>query len=132
MKLLVRLVLLAVSAVRVVVAARITLELGARLPDELTDAASGLDMVETEELDVAGDVETLGEEFDPVAGLVWLSDREAADELPPHPNATSIQKPMSTKAPILTFTLVSFRNPVAFPLRRRYTSVSTLTFKRML
>jgi hypothetical protein len=63
-------VLLAVSAVRVVVAAMVTLGLGTGLPDESTDAVSGLDVAATEEVEAAGEVEALGEEFDPVAGLV--------------------------------------------------------------
>ena len=48
----------------------VTLGLGTGLPGELTDAVSGLDVAATEEVDAAGEVEALGEEFDPVAGLV--------------------------------------------------------------
>lgn len=52
------------------VAAMVTLGLGTGLPDESTDAVSGLDVAATEEVEAAGEVEALGEEFDPVAGLV--------------------------------------------------------------
>jgi hypothetical protein len=36
----------------------------------VTDAVSELDVAATEELDADGEVEALGEEFEPVAGLV--------------------------------------------------------------
>jgi len=67
---LVRLVLLAVSAARVVVGAMLTLPAETRLAGDVTDAVSGLEVVTAEELAVAGEVEAL-DVFDPdAAGLV--------------------------------------------------------------
>jgi len=66
----VRLVLLAVSAARVVVGAMLTLPAETRLAGDVTDAVSGLEVVTAEELAVAGEVEAL-DVFDPdAAGLV--------------------------------------------------------------
>jgi hypothetical protein len=67
---LVRLVLLAVSVVRVVVGAMVKLAFSARLLGEVTDAVSRVEVAETEEVVAAGEGEALDEVLDPVAGLV--------------------------------------------------------------
>jgi hypothetical protein len=83
----------------------LTLEPETRLADEAAGAVSGLEAGAAEE----PVVEALDGMLDDDGGFIWLTDREAPDAPPPHPNATSTQKLVSMRAPIFSFTYDSFR-----------------------